>query len=238
MHNRKFTSILCSIFLLVLPLYAQVRGRVAEFSGSALGGVTIRSEADYLMSTPVGNFTVSGRSKVIRFSKDGYRPVTKFLAELAQGSEVKLIRDANGLWKPPLCPSLGKDPVMSGWNMRFVLPKGLQTRKGSDIDYSTNLVCREKQCLQHGWGPLWSSGMPAFPEEFLAGLNGMKERDVYNFQAPEFPGVEYRGIRTNGTYVRHVGFLGETISYDHANKETAEMFDVLIDTFCWIERKP
>jgi hypothetical protein len=80
--------------------------------------------------------------------------------------------------------------------------------------------------------------MPPFPEEFLAGWREITERDVYNYDAPEYPGAEYRGIRADGTLVRSVGIFGETISYDHVTKESARFFDTLIDSFCWIEKKP
>jgi hypothetical protein len=84
--------------------------------------------------------------------------------------------------------------------------------------------------------------MPPFPEEFLAGWREITERDIYNYDAPEFPGIEYRGVRNDGTFVRSVGIsgaiYGETISYDHATKESARLFDILIDSFCWLEKKP
>ena len=229
---------LVCILLVTSTVHAQLRGRVSEPAGTALAGVTIVSDADYLKSDPDGLFVISGKSKVIRFSKDGYRPVTKTLVELTRDSEVRLIRDARGLWKPPLCLAPRQDPTISGLHLRFLVPRGTQVRRGSDVDYSTNVVCRGRQCLQHGWGPLWSFGLLPFTDEVLAGLREIQERDVYNLQSPELPGVDYRGVHGDGTYMRWVGFFGETISYDHASKESAQLFDALIDSMCWIDGKP
>jgi hypothetical protein len=236
MSSRNYRWVAGILLLLVASAYAQMRGRVVSSDGTGLQDVLITSEADYLKSDPDGGFSISGRGQVIRFSKSGYRPVTRFLTELK--TNVRMVQDPMGLWKMSFCSGPPTSSMISGWNMRFQIPRGVQVRKGGDIDYSTNVVCRGNQCMQHGWGPLWSLGMPPFPTEFLAGLKEMTERDIHNFQAPEFPGVEYRGLRTDGTYMRWVGFLGESISYDHANKESASLFDALIDTFCWIDRKP
>jgi len=60
-------------------------------------------------------------------------------------------------------------------------------------------------------GTILVAGYALSPTEFLSGLKEVTERDVYNFQAPEFPGLEYRGLRTDGTYMRWFGFLGERV---------------------------
>jgi len=49
----------------------------------------------------------------------------------------------------------------------------------------------------------------------------------------ELGGVEYRGVKSDGTFMRFVGVFGETISYDHASKDTAQLFDAVIDSLCW-----
>jgi hypothetical protein len=112
--------------------------------------------------------------------------------------------------------------------MGFVLPKGAKVRRGHDIDYSIQSVEFGKHRLGIGSGLTWSSGSP-FPAQLL-NMREMSERDVV-FEG-EVRGVEYRGVRTNGTYFRFVGKSGETIEYDGAPKETADYFDAIIDTLC------
>ena len=54
---------------------------------------------------------------------------------------------------------------------------------------------------------------------------------------PRYGGSEYRGTRSDGTLMRWVGVFGESISYDHASKGSAQSFDKIIDTLCWFERE-
>jgi hypothetical protein len=225
---------MCFYALLVVLGFAQIRLRVLERPGVGLAGVTVRFEVGDLKSDRDGYVSGIAGGGVIRFSKDGYRPITKFWSDLSQKPEVTMVRDDRALWKPPLCTSPREKAVVSGWHMRFVVPAKLQSKRGSDIDYSTNNICRGSDCLQHGWGALWSFGTPLLPQKFLSDLNETAERDLYNLPNPALPGIEYRAVRGDGTYMRWVGVFGETISYDHVTKESAEMFDELIDTLCWI----
>jgi hypothetical protein len=203
-----------------------------------LEAVRVFSGSDYGETDASGYFNLGSRERVIRLSKEGYRPLTKLIADLRGASEVRMTQDAAGLWKPPLCSATKNGSVIAGRHMQFQVPRGARVRKGSDIDYSPHNVCRGRECLSHGWGPLWSSGIPPSLEKFVTGLSQIAERDVYNYDAPDFPGVEYRGVLKNGTYVRWVGILGETIDYEGVSKESAQLFDSLIDSFCWVERKP
>jgi hypothetical protein len=219
----------------VAAVYAQVRVRVVGFDDEPIENVRVFSEKDFGESVANGYFDLTIGAHVVRFSKDGFRPVTKLTADLQRVPEVRLAQDRAGLWKPPVCTTTKNSSVMDGWHMRFIVPRGVKVREGSDIDYSTQTVCRGRDCLQHGWGPLWSFGMPPNPEKFLTELTQVAERDIYNYNAPEFPGFEYRGIRKKEKYVRWVGLFGETIGYEDVSKESAQVFDILIDSFCWIE---
>jgi hypothetical protein len=86
--------------------------------------------------------------------------------------------------------------------------------------------------MEHGWGPLWSFGMPP-STEFPAAFSDIRERDVQIRPDLMSKGNEYRAMRSDGTHMRFVGIFGETIAYDHAPKEAAEHFDKIIDTLCW-----
>jgi hypothetical protein len=175
MHFDKTIVIVCGCFFMAEPAYAQTRVRVTEIDGAGLADVRVSSETDYGKTDQDGFFSLKGQAQVVRFSKDGYRPVTRFAEEITRNAEVRLSRDPAGLWKPHRCSGSGNGSVISGWNMRFVLPRGLRVRKAKDIDYSMNIVCRGRECLRHGWGPLWSSGMPPFPEKFLANSREMSQ---------------------------------------------------------------
>ena len=118
--------------------------------------------------------------------------------------------------------------------MQFVLPRRVGSRKAWDVDYGTNTVCRGKSCLLHGWGGLWSFGFPG--KWLLEGVGVVKERDVQFLPERDLHGNECRAVRPDGTFMRFVGVFGETISYDHASKDVAELFDTIIDSLCWRQR--
>jgi hypothetical protein len=241
MTYRGTVHLIVGSLVLGAVVYGQVRVRVVGEDGAGLAGVRVFSETDYGRSDEGGYFNLDTRARVIRFSKDGYRPLTKFFSDVQSANQVRLTRDAQGLWKPPLCSPIKNNSTVSGRHMQFLVPSGARVQKAKDTDYSTNSVCRGRECVEHGWGPLWGGGMPPFPEEFLAGWREMTERDVYDYDDPDVPGVEYRGIRRDGTFVRFVGIIGvtgETIAYDRATAESARLFDRLIDSFCWIEKRP
>ena len=65
----------------------------------------------------------------------------------------------------------------------------------------------------------------------------MNERDVHYLPDLEYQGSEYRGIRNDGTLMRWVGVFGESISYDHTSKDSAQFFDKIINRMCWFERR-
>jgi hypothetical protein len=88
--------------------------------------------------------------------------------------------------------------------------------------------------MQHGFGPTWSLGVP--PDGLVEGVQDLQERSVEFLPARGVYGNEYRGRHGDGTFMRFVGIVGETISYDHAPKEAAELFDRIIDSLCWRRR--
>ena len=179
-----------------------------------------------------GRFSLGKQGSLVRFSASGYRPITKRVEDLGQDSEVTLKADPGGLWIPPQCQVLRGPRMLTGDTMQFNLVSGGKIRRGQDIDYQTNVVCHNRSCMQHGWGPLWSFGLPPW-REFPSAFSNVEERDVQIRPNVEYKGNEYRGRRSDGTYMRFVGILGETISYDHATKDAAEYFDKVIDTLCW-----
>ena len=63
----------------------------------------------------------------------------------------------------------------------------------------------------------------------------------FNHRARAFQGSANRENRADGSYSRWIGLfsgMGESISYDHASKESAKFFDGIMDTLCWIETPP
>src|SRR5438552_4192902 len=213
MTYAKICGIVCSLFL-TESVFAQVRGHVVGPDGAGLPNVKVLAYFDDLETDQSGNFFLTGQGPVVRFSLPGYRPKTKLLSDLLKNPEIRLEQNSAALWEPPQCPRGSNKSTMSGWNMRFLLLSGTRVNKGGSVDSSTNTVCRQKECMAHGWGPLWGSRFPNWPG-FFEGFRELDERDVYYLPDPNYPGSEYRGTRSDGTRMRWVGVFGESISYDH-----------------------
>jgi len=215
----------------------ETRGRVVNISGEAMSGVTIVNmlTGEQVKSNQNGEFVLLKAGDFVRFSDPGYRPVTKSAKDLLLDSQVTLKRDAQALWAPPTCSTVQIAQPMTGEWMQFALPPRVRLRHGHDVDYQTNFVCLGKACLGHGFGPLWSSGFP--PRGVLVGLSDLQERNVQYRPDVGLQGVEYRATHSDGTSMRWVGVFGETISYEHAPKAAAELFDKIIDSLCWREKR-
>jgi hypothetical protein len=212
----------------------ELRARVISDSGDGIAGVAVVSMPTQLTTTGSdGSFVLQKAADVIRFSLRGYRPTTKTLDQLTETPEVILQEDREALWSPPHCSSSFRSNVLKGDAMLFTLPQGVRVKRGSDIEYATADLRYKRHTLRLGWGPLWSYGVPT-SKSYFADLKTLQERDV--LYIPDVNATEYRGLRTDGTYWRWVGILGETVSYDRVDKEAADFFDRIIDTLCWSRR--
>jgi hypothetical protein len=213
-------------------------GRVVGEDGNPITGVTLAAQgtrstattdAEGRFTITLTKFSVLGEWSTVRFSRDGYRPVTKLLT--TADPVIILLKSDDSSWKVPSCTDKIR---LVGFMMGFALPKDAKTRSGRDIDYFIDTVVYKKSRMSLGFGFNWSSGFP-FPSQ-LHEMRTMSERDIV-FE-DDIRGVEYRGIRTNGTYYRFIGKAGETIEYDRAPKEAADYFNSILDNLCKIQPKP
>ena len=240
-QNNDSMKVLLTAFLLLLQTNGggateTMSGRVAGEDGNPISGVrvSVQGNGTATSTDSSGRFTIAlrkfsvlGEWSTVRFSHDGYRPVTKLLTT---ADPLIILSKAGDAWW--IIPSCAGKPSLSGFSIAFSLPKGANVRRGHDIDYSINTVAFKQYGMRLGFGPTWSSGLP-FPSELL-NMRAMSERDLI-FE-DDIRGVEYRGERTDGTYFRFIGKLGETIEYDRIPKEAASYFDSILDTLCQMPR--
>jgi hypothetical protein len=243
MFNMAFgRSLLGFSVLLLTPatVFAQVQGKVTDRDGKPLSGICVWSGTAKTESDKAGNFSLT-QGKVIGLSKPGYRPITKLREEIA-ADPVIVMDSPREVWRAPKCStqadlSARSDPprAVSGAHMRFMLPAGARVQRVSDADYWQNVVCTDGGCLEHGWGPLRSSGTRVSDVwvAFFSNVRQMTEREMYGVPHNVVLGEEYRGVGTDGTYFRWAGVLNESVGYDHATKASAAFFDKIIDTLCW-----
>ena len=228
---------LLMLFLLPTLLLAQVDGRVVDENGKPIGDAEIWSDAGSTKTDVAGHFRLD-RGQLIHVSKSGYRPITVLLSKV-KNSTYELVRDPLALWTAHRCSEQQaredirqSENLMFGAHMRFATPTGTLIDHVSDNDFQESVVCLNSDCLVHGWGGNWSLGIHTDPK-FFADLKEMSEREVYDVPNDSRWGAEYRGVRADGTYMRFVGVINETISYDHVSKQSADFFDRIIDSLCW-----
>jgi len=236
MFNMSRTPVLVGLsFLLLTPdsLFAQVHGTVTDRDGKPLSGVTVSSGTDQSQSDDAGNFSLN-KGNVIGLSKSGYRPVTR-LSEDIRSNPVVVMDSPTEVWRAPKCGAQDYRAsqrngfrAMAGRHMRFAVPATARVRRVSDIDYSANVICTKGgECLQHGWGPTWSSGtlVGDLSVEFFSNVQQMTQREMYDLPNDIVWGEEYRGERIDGTRFRYVGVVNETVRYDGATTVAATLFD-------------
>lgn len=112
----------------------------------------------------------------------------------------------------------------------FQLPAAGEGAGFRDVDYNgrayTVRTSGGKQYLQHGHGPMWSSGVP--PGRYLE-MSASYEESTYEGGANI---TAARGVLADGTHWRFLGTFGETISYQTKDGEAARRFDLMLDGVC------
>lgn len=203
-----------------------VTGRVTDAAGNPLPQVRVMSLPwEDAKTDDNGRFTLERPALLIRFSKPGYRSITK--PATAGGLTIVLQPGSDAIWAPPTC-SLTRARRF-GETMLFTAPAGVRLHHATDVDYRTVSVLFRSSALEFGTGPHWTYGLPVAP--VLAAMVVTHERDVRTPWGD--PGAEYRGVRANGKHWRTVVLFGQSISYDDADAIAARYFDGIIDSLCF-----
>jgi hypothetical protein len=215
---------------------AALEGTVVDSGGWPLADVKVSSTSGGYGRTDIEGHFALERGPTVHFEADGYRPATKLIGDIDADPTVRLERDSAAVWSPPKCGMDSAIPTgtraMYGDHMRFLVPREVRVELVRDIDYTLNEVCIGNECLRHGWGGMWSTGFQ-HDAGFFSETREMRERNMFDLPHHMVFGAEYRGTRTDGTFVRFVGVLNETIEYDHVMSATAATFDRIIDSLCW-----
>jgi hypothetical protein len=105
--------------------------------------------------------------------------------------------------------------------------------EGRDIDFAARSYWfgKEPQAeITHGSGPMWGAGF-AMQNEIEA--VGFEER-VYLYPDYRSNIYDYRYRKADGSYVRSVGWFGETAAYSTADLATARKLDAILDGVCLV----
>lgn len=200
-------------------------------AGTALSGVrAVSMPEDETFTDTGGHFVLERTAGVVRFSRDGYTPLTVLTGRL--GDRVVLKKAPQPPWSPKSCPTAGgRRLLQAGGTMAFVVPKGTTVHRREVIDQVVATVAHRGREMRLGDGVEWSWGLPSARD--LERAKDVVERDVKGPRA----GVqvaEYRGKLPSGARWRLIATVGESASYK-APPETAAYFDTIMDALCWAQ---
>lgn len=133
----------------------------------------------------------------------------------------------------PVCPKPTDAEKLIGFEIKFVVPKDLETKQGNDIDYEY-------------WGIVFGSEKDHSQLLAFKGLNvgnGEPSRDEITtsrkltrryWRHNKRRGTDSSGTFKNGKRWRNFGQFGEVIWYHNVSADAAAYFDSLIATACFV----
>jgi hypothetical protein len=223
-----------------LAVSGQVEGRVVDEQGAPIASAAVWSTAGEAKTDATGQFVLPAEeflpqgTRVVRVSAPGRRPLTRIGASRVAQPFV-LRPDPAATWTLRSCTgAVARVPTrgfIHGGAVRLQIPDGLQMRAPGDSGIVRREVCRGPDCLSHSWGGM-RDGAEWIALIALQGAREIHERDVRNPVSTADSGVEYRGTRNDGTHMRFVSLLSETVAYDRVSESSAAFFDRIIDTLC------
>jgi hypothetical protein len=236
----------CSSVLSVSAV--ELNGVVKSEHGKALGGVKIftyapSDEKAELLGIPLtvkrhetitdsnGLFKLPSHGRVVYFRREDLRPLTKILDLSTKKIEVTMEDGAASLWKIPTCTSVGNKANRMGVGFKVVVPNNVMVKKddgrfehggyffGYDIHGQIETMIN--------W---WESTSLEPSEKFLLESKEFSQR---LWISGKFSGLEFRGLTADGKLWRRVSIRNGAITYQGNQKQSAEVFDAMIDSMCF-----
>jgi hypothetical protein len=231
-------TVAASLTVAVSSTHAQsLSGTVVDSNGQPIPGVTANAlMGDAAVTGADGRFELKDPWPTIRFTADGYRPLTRSTDGVRATPTIVLERASTPPIVLPWCPPYLSAPGVG--DLRVPTFSGTRPSRGEDIDYQTEAWSAKRTWLVHGWGPMWSGGLPS--QQDLDSLSRIEERDVRR-PTPDAGDhlagtiADVRGIHPDGRRYRFVGKMLETFEYRHASPEAAAIFDRMLDAMCVVE---
>jgi hypothetical protein len=214
-----------------------VSGAVVDSNGQPIPGVTVNALiGDAAVTAADGRFEMKDAWPTVRFTADGYRPLTRSTDAVRANPTIVL---APASTPPTLLPACA--PYLSAHgvgDLRVPMFAGTRRSRADDIDYQSESWGAKGAWLVHGSGPMWSGGLPS--HQPLESLSRIEERDVRRpiaARGDHLAGTiaDVRGIHPDGRRYRFVGEMLETFEYEHASPEAAAIFDRMLDAMCVVQ---
>jgi hypothetical protein len=212
------------------PFSLPFTGTVTDAAGKPIAGVRVTSlPVDDSRTDASGHYTLTKPRDLVRFSMAGYRPVTKTLASL---SAPVIMQPATERPRTIAeCPAAVKnDKRQAHMTLRIALAREAKIKSEANIDNPILAVKYRVDWMIHGSGAQWTYGVPEWKlwKEFVT----VEERDIL-VDDPAVTIADYSGLLRNGSHVRYIGVMGQSIAYTDAAADAAAYFDNLLETLCW-----
>lgn len=208
-------------------------GLVTDAAGKPIAGVRVTSwPSEDTHTDASGHYTLAKPRDLVRFSLAGYRPVTKLLSSL--NAQVILQAASERPRALTDCPeAVKRDKRQADMSLRVLLPRDVKIKAGADTDNHILAVGYHVDWMVLGSGARWSYGVPELKvwKQFVT----VEERDI-TVDDPLVTIADYSGMLQDGSHVRFIATLGQSISYGDASVDSANFFDGLLDTLCWSPR--
>jgi hypothetical protein len=178
-----------------------------------------------------GKFVIEKFSeKFLIITKESFRPLIK---KLNGETEVEIVLEReseNGRLMISECTKKSGGKIV-GANLKISVPKGFNSKKGNDVDYSAFTLFPkndQKYVLFGISGGNASSGFPR--DEWINSTDKLNIRTVTNGKREI--GFDYYGQTNDGKYWRYLQIVDEYISFMVDTTERKDVFDKIIESAC------
>jgi hypothetical protein len=253
-HTRVLPSFLK--LWLALSFGIAVSSPVLAQTGSALKGIVVTGDRKPLAGVVVsgsvwkrccpyqqdrvttdgnGEFVLEHPGAVIHFSKANLQPITLVVKPGTTQTRIVMTPAENAL-TVPACVQPESNRKQIGWGkygLHFAVPKnGVKILGGkADVDYVRYVIKPKKgeSYLNLWFGPNSLSVEPD-DQQFVESVD-FAQRNVNGAVG----GMDSWGRLSNGLSWRHTAALGSGAVYQNADKESAALYDQIINSICMVD---
>ncbi len=180
-----------------------------------------------------GFFKLPSHGRVVHFKRQDLRPLTKILDLSVKQIQVTMEDGARSLWKIPSCSSVPDKSKRVGIGFMVIVPENIMVRKDEErfenggYFFGYNNGGRVEVLVN--W---WESTSLEPSEQYLLDSKEFSER---MWVSGKTSGYEIRGVKSDGKLWRRVSLRNGAITYQGNTKESAAVFDKMIDNMCFDE---
>ena len=224
----------------VPPANLSVSGTVTSADGRPLVGVDVYSQTvnccqpwvSQARSDGDGFFAIRNAGQVLTFLKAGYSPKSMVLERGRNDVGVTLESRPADDWQIPTCKETSHEHHFDGLPLSLSIPHGLHSEQVSQPPDPLFVIHRKPgyQLIR-----LFKSN-PRAPygetASWLFGSEKFTQRNVVDADGKQI-GIETRGLQGNKTFWRILAIPSlETVEFYVSSRETADLFDGIIDSAC------